>query len=262
MFRKTQHNRIFQDLVGQIQEAILDGRLQPGDKLPSQRELVAMFQTSRASIREALRVLEQKGLIEVKLGVSGGAVVRNAGTGPITESLKLLLQQKQVSVEHLVEFRECIEGDIAACAARRAETAAIQQLEAILAQAKACLEETNALPHDFIRADIHLHTALAEISGNPIFLAVTKMVHETILGLYDRFTLQDRDILEENFRDLCALVAAVKKGQAEKARRLALNHVRRFKQHLQTPLPKAAEPAPTADQRLQAGGATIRPPQG
>ena len=93
MFRKTPHNRIFQDLVGQIQEAILDGRLQPGDKLPSQRELVAMFQTSRASIREALRVLEQKGLIEVKLGVSGGAVVRNAGTGPITESLKLLLQQ-------------------------------------------------------------------------------------------------------------------------------------------------------------------------
>lgn len=234
MFRKTQHNRIYQDLVGQIQEAILDGRLQPGDKLPSQRELVAMFQTSRASIREALRVLEQKGLIEVKLGVSGGAVVKTADTEPVTESLKLLLQQQQVSLAHLAEFRESIEGDIAACATSRAGAAEIQRLEDILAQAKACLERADALPHDFIRRDIRLHIALAEISGNPIFLAVTKMMHETILGLYDRFTLRDRDVLEENYRDLCALVAAVKQGQPDKARRLALNHVRRFNRHLQT----------------------------
>jgi DNA-binding FadR family transcriptional regulator len=233
MFRKTQHNRIYQDLVGQIQEAILDGRLQPGDKLPSQRELVAMFETSRASIREALRVLEQKGLIEIKLGVSGGAVVKNADTEPVTESLKLLLQQQRVSLAHLAEFRESIEGDIAACAAARAGAAEIRRMDDILAQASACLEQADARPRDFIRADIRLHIALAEISGNPIFVAVIKMVHETILGLYDRFTLRDRDVLEENYQDLCALVAAVKKGQSDKARRLALNHVRRFNRHLQ-----------------------------
>ena len=51
-----------------------------------------MFQTSRASLREALRVLEQKGLIEVKLGVSGGAVVKDVSTEPMTESLALLIQ--------------------------------------------------------------------------------------------------------------------------------------------------------------------------
>jgi len=251
MFRKTRHNRIFQDLVGQIQEAILDGRLQPGDKLPSQRELVAMFQTSRASIREALRVLEQKGLIEVKLGVSGGAVVRNANTESITESLKLLLQQQQVSLEHLAEFRESIEGDIAACAAHRVGTAERQRLEAILAQAGACLEEGDALPYDFIRTDIRLHIALAEISGNPIFLAVTKMVHETILGLYDRFTLRRHDVLEENYHDLCHLVDAVKKGQPEQARRLALQHVRRFNRHLQTAAKTSTESVSPADQPLQ-----------
>ena len=111
MFRKTQHNRVFQDLVDQIQEAIVDGRLKPGDKLPPQRELVDMFQTSRASIREALRVLEQKGLIEVKLGVSGGAVIKAAGTDSITDGLTLLLQQQHVSPDHLAEFRESIEGD-------------------------------------------------------------------------------------------------------------------------------------------------------
>lgn len=237
MFRKTQHNRIFQDLVEQIQSAILEGRLKPGDKLPSQRELMAMFQTSRASIREALRVLEQKGLIEVKLGVSGGAVIRNPDTEPITDSLKLLLQQKQVSVDHLAEFRETIEGDVAAAAAHRAQAADIERLETILAQAEACLRDADATPYDFIRMDIRLHIALAEISGNPIFVAVTRMVHETILGFCDRFTFRRRETLEENHRDLCGLVAAVKSHRAEDARSLALSHVKRFCRHMQTGSP-------------------------
>jgi GntR family transcriptional regulator, transcriptional repressor for pyruvate dehydrogenase complex len=232
MFRKTQHNRIFQDLVDQIQAAILDGRLQPGDKLPSQRNLVDMFQTSRASIREALRVLEQKGLIEVKLGVSGGAVIKMAGTESITQDLTLLMQQQRVSFDHLAEFRESIEGDVAALAARRAAPSDIQRLEDILTEAEACLREDEGTPYDFIRMDIRLHIALAEIAGNPVFVAVMKMVHETILGFYDRFTFRRRVVLEENFHDLCSIVAAIKAGQAEKARDLALGHVRRFNRHM------------------------------
>ena len=72
MFRAAKQSRIFQDIVDQIQEAILDGRFKAGDMLPSERELKEMFQTSRGTLREALRVLEQKGLIEIKLGVGGG----------------------------------------------------------------------------------------------------------------------------------------------------------------------------------------------
>ncbi len=72
MFQKAKQNRIFQDVVDQIQEAILQGRLKAGNKLPSERELQEIFQTSRGTLREALRVLEQKGLITIKTGVSGG----------------------------------------------------------------------------------------------------------------------------------------------------------------------------------------------
>jgi GntR family transcriptional repressor for pyruvate dehydrogenase complex len=250
MFRKTPHQRVFQDLVEQIQDAILDGRLKPGEKLPSQRELVDAFQTSRASIREALRVLEQKGLIEVKLGVSGGAVVKTAGTEPITESLKLLLQQKQVSLEHLAQFRESIEGDVAAAAARRAATADIAHLENILNQAAICLKAHDPVPYDFIRMDIRLHIALAEISGNPIFVAVMRMVHETLLGLFDRFTFRRRDVLEENLRDLQALVAAVKSGRPEDARQLAIDHVLRFQQHMQSAPQKTEEQGPMKGPQL------------
>jgi DNA-binding transcriptional regulator YhcF (GntR family) len=61
LFRVAKQNRIFQDVVEQIQEAIIDGHLKVGDRLPAERELKAMLQTSRSTLREALRVLEQKG---------------------------------------------------------------------------------------------------------------------------------------------------------------------------------------------------------
>ncbi len=233
MFKKTSHSRVFQDLVDQIQSAIMDGRLKPGDKLPPQRTLMEMFQTSRASIREALRVLEQKGLITVKLGVQGGAVVTKTNIDPVTEVLTLLMHQNQVSLDHLEEFRLCVEGDVTALAARAARPADIAHLQRILVRAGNCLQATPPDAKAFIQVDIELHIALAEITENPVFVAVVKMVHETILGYCDRFTFRRQAALEENYRDLCAVVAAVEKGDAETARRLAREHVRRFNRHIQ-----------------------------
>jgi DNA-binding FadR family transcriptional regulator len=233
MFKKTSHNRVFQDLVDQIQNAIIDGRLKPGDKLPPQRTLMEMFQTSRASIREALRVLEQKGLITVKLGVQGGAVVTTTNIDPVTEVLTLLMYQNQVSLDHLEEFRLCVEGDVTALAARTARSEDIARLRRILTRAQGRLQRTRPDNRAFIQVDIELHIALAEITANPVFVAVVKMVHETILGYYDRFTLRHQTVLEENYRDLCLIVAAVEKGDPQTARRLAREHVRRFSRHLQ-----------------------------
>lgn len=250
--------------MDQIQSAIVDGRLKPGDRLPSQRELVDQFQTSRASIREALRVLEHKGLIEIKLGVSGGAVVKAAGTKPITEVLTLLLQQKQVSLDHLAEFRLSIEGDVAALAAERATADDIDRLEAILQEAQAALGQSDSIPYDFIRMDIRMHIALAEISDNPVFVAVMRMVHETILGFYDRFTYRRREVMEENYADLRQLVAAVKAGHRDKARRAALRHVQRFNRHLRedTAQEAAAEPSATGILARQTAPRTVNQRKG
>ena len=106
MFKKTTQQRIFEDLVAQIEGAILDGRLKTGDRLPAQRDLVDMFQTSRGPLREALRVLEQKGLLEIKRGVRGGAVVKQPGMAPVAESLGLLVRHREITLAELSEFRE------------------------------------------------------------------------------------------------------------------------------------------------------------
>jgi GntR family transcriptional repressor for pyruvate dehydrogenase complex len=232
LFQKTTPSRIYQDVVDQIQGAILDGRFKPGDKLPPQRALMAMFQTSRASIREALRVLEQKGLLAIKLGVSGGAVVQTVDTAPVTDVLTLLMRQQQVSVDHLAEFRLSVEGDVAALAAERANEADLARLRDMLRQAERHLKAWPARLPEFMQIDIRLHVALAEIAGNPVFVAVLRMVHETLLGLYERFMVHRREILEENYRDLCALVEAVSGGDGGEARRLARQHVTRFQAHI------------------------------
>jgi len=114
MFQAAKQTKVFQDVVEQIQEAIFDGRLETGQTLPAERELKGIFNISRGTLREALRVLEQKGLIEIKLGVGGGSIVKAVDIEQISESLGLLIRSQKVSLNHLAQFREDVESTIAA----------------------------------------------------------------------------------------------------------------------------------------------------
>lgn len=232
MFRAARQSRIFQDVVEQIQEAIIDGRLSAGDKLPAERELKEMLQTSRSTLREALRVLEQKGLIEIKLGTGGGAVVTSVTSDKVTESLDLLIRSQKVSLNHLAEFRESIEGDVVALAARRITTEDKRKLRHLLEQARDCVERGTDSLDEFLRVDRELHLLMAQITRNPVYVSILKTVHDNINRYYERFlTMEDRE-MSENYTDLCEIVEAVKKGQSEKARNLAQSHVWRFTRYM------------------------------
>ena len=231
-FKKPKTNRIYQHVVDQIQSAILDGSLKYGDMLPPEMKLKDMFETSRGTIREALRVLEQKGLIDIKIGVGGGAVVKSVGTDKIVESLDLLIQTQKVTYDHLAEFREGVEGLVAGLAAERAQKADIERMHKIIDCAGDVLHAEGLDSEAFVRLDMELHIALAEIAGNPIYLANLRMVHERILNAYEQFSLSRKPVLEENYRDLCRIVEAIEKGNAEQSRALAQNHVRRFNRYM------------------------------
>jgi len=232
MFQKSNQHRVFQDLVNQIEGAILDGRLKVGDKLPPQRELVEMFQTSRASLREALRVLEQKGLIDIKLGVSGGAVIKAVDTEPVTESLALLIQHQKVSLEELAEFREGVEGNVAALAAERATPAEIVKLKDLLENARECVRTGVAAWEEFCEVDNAIHVAIAAASGNSVYGFVLRMVHGNIQKYYEAHPLKDEWILKENYDDLCEIVQALEKKQATAVKSLVQGHVRRFNRYM------------------------------
>ncbi len=230
LFRTARQNRIFQDVVDQIQDAILDGRLRAGDKLPAERELKDLLKTSRSTLREALRVLEHKGLIEIKLGVGGGAMVKSVSSDQVTESLGLLIRSQKVSLNHLAEFREGLEGDVVATASKRARKSDIAMLNELLARAKACVERADMAK--FLLADKDVHLAFAEITENPLYISILKMIHENINRYYERFLPMKEPEMAENYRDLEDIVHAIESGDAELSRRLVRSHVRRFNDYM------------------------------
>lgn len=232
MFQTAKQTKIFQDVVEQIQEAILDGRLKTGDTLPAERVLKQMFNISRGTLREALRVLEQKGLIEIKLGVGGGSVVKSVDTDQISESLGLLIRSQKVSLNHLAEFREDVEGIVAANAARTSTPEHIQDLKNLLDDARKCVAQGSSRRNQFIEIDKQIHLNLAEIAGNPIYTSILHSIHDNIHRYYDRFLSMEARELEENYQDLCNIVRAVESRNAEEARRLAQEHVQRFNRYM------------------------------
>jgi DNA-binding FadR family transcriptional regulator len=255
MFQTAKPTKVFQEVVSQIEEAILTGRVETGQTLPSERELKTMFQISRGTLREALRVLEQKGLIEIRLGVGGGSVVRAVDAGRVSESLGLLIRSQKVSLSHLAEFREGLEGSIAAQAAERRSLSDIRKLKDLLALAGGCVKASQRRRGEFLEVDKQIHMAIAATTQNPIYQSVLASVHDNIHRYYDRFLSMDDREIQENYQDLCLLVAAIETGNVRSARRLAREHVRRFNGYMQRrarkeqasrpPYSESNEPAPT-----------------
>jgi GntR family transcriptional regulator, transcriptional repressor for pyruvate dehydrogenase complex len=228
MFKKPVTSRIYQNLVEQIQDAILSGKLKPGDKLPAQRKLQEIFHTSRASIREALRVLEEKGLIEIKLGVSGGAIVKSANIEYVSESLSLLIKQQQIPIRHLMEFREEVEGGAVALAAKRATRDDINNLKGILLEAKKLLEKGIKKLVEFDEVDQKYHIETAKISRNVMFLSIQKMIHSNIHYYFKSLPREDISMMQQNYEDLVAITNAIEQNHATAARGLAQLHIQRY----------------------------------
>lgn len=168
MFRPVQNASISEKIARQIKSAILSGRLKPGDKLPSERELVARFRVSRVSVREALHSLDTGGLVVVRKGTRGGHFVADPSSRPVTESLKNQLRLGLETLEYLTEARVLLEPEIARLAARRATAADLAALEALVNEGEA-LVSARRLPR---RYDMGFHRLMAQATHNPV-LALT-----------------------------------------------------------------------------------------
>ena len=232
-FRAAKQNRIFEDVVDQIQEAIIQGHLKVGDRLPAERELKAMLQTSRSTLREALRVLEQKGLIEIKLGQGGGAVVKALSSDLVAESLDLLIRSQKVSIRHISEFRERVESDVVTLATPRMTDSDKDTLHKLLEDARQCVTRgTEAIP-EFLTADQRIHLHCAKITGNPIYIFIQKTIHGNIRRYFEDLLMMDPPEMRENMKDLEMLVAAMEEGDAQAAGEIAQSHVSRFSSYME-----------------------------
>lgn len=233
LFHKAKQNRIYQDVVEQIQTVILEGQVAPGEKLPPERELCELFQTSRGTLREALRILEQKSLIEIRLGISGGAYVKDANAELMAENLAMLIRSHNISLEHLAEFREGVEGTVTALAAQRSTASDNKKLAKLIDEAAWMREQGMAGWNSFVQIDEKIHTEIACIAGNPLYTFVLLSIHDNIHRYYDKFLTVGEIEMDENFQDLQLIVEAIAGQDAPKAQQLAVQHVRRFSRYME-----------------------------
>ncbi|MBI9080437.1 MAG: FadR family transcriptional regulator [Pseudodesulfovibrio sp.] len=169
MFFPVQAGRASEDVALQIEAAIMDGRLSPGERLPSEREMQSQFGTGRGVIRETIKILKQKGLLEVKKGAKGGAYIRRLDVNNISESLALFLKQHPVEPEKLIEFRETLDRTMTQLAIAHADQT---EKESLLKEAIRLEEMLRENEPDFIASselDRQLNIMLARMARNPLF---------------------------------------------------------------------------------------------
>lgn len=167
MYVPIERARVFEQIVAQIEQRILTGELRHGDYLGSERELAEQFRASRTAVREALKTLAQRGLVDMRPG--RGTLVIDGTSQAVRHSLHLMMRiGSRHTPAHLTEVREMLEPDIAALAAQRAQDAHIAQMRAAIDTMERTLDDADA----FIAADNEFHRALARGSGNPLILAL------------------------------------------------------------------------------------------
>lgn len=226
--QKINHKRAYQLVAEQLEEAIVSGIIQPGEKLPPEREMVTDLSTSRRSLREAIRVLEQKGLIETKVGVKGGSFVKVPTTDSISETLALLIRWKKVPVNEVAEFRLDLEGTIARRAAQRADESDIQRLKAIVSKAEAVLADPNADFQDYKKVDFEYHLALAKAAHNQLYTSVLRIVHDNMVQYFEKHVEYHMGRFRDHYEEMVQMVEAVQNRDGDTASSLATRHIQDF----------------------------------
>ena len=174
MYKIVRTSRLYEQIVQQVEESVHKGALKTGDKLPAEREMAEQFGVSRTAVREAVKALREKGLVEAYPG--RGTFIMDASPNPMRLSLDRMMKTGQgEGSTYLAEFREMMEPEIAAMAAARAE---VEDLAA-MRESVAVMDGAKADPEAFIEADLDFHLALAEAAANPITLSLI----DSIVGL-------------------------------------------------------------------------------
>ena len=217
--------RTFEEVVARIREQIAAGLLRVGDKLPAERDLASRFGVSRNTVREALRALENAGLVQLKKGAAGGAFIAGA-RGAVSVAFGDLFRLGTIRPADLTEARIVIGTEVARLACQRRDDADMVALEDNVRRTRDASEKGDLVRR--ANTNMEFHTLLARAARNPVLLFVTeallditrKYVH-ALGAMPNRFALESRD------RMLVHLRARDSEAAAQEMRRY-LQETQRF----------------------------------
>ena len=216
-FKPIKQEKISTKIVEQIKALIKEGDLKPGDALPPERELVKVFNVSRASLREALNTLTGMGFLE--MSQKQRTIVKSLASGRMTEPLHLLIKDDIQTVFEMIEVRKAIETWNAYHAAKRAREDDIARLENSIKSMQTKIEQRISVVDD----DADFHLAMAEATHNKIqthlMFSIYDLLKESLGGYYELIDMQDV------YAQHCMVVEAVKKRDPDLAGRRMREHL-------------------------------------
>jgi GntR family transcriptional regulator, transcriptional repressor for pyruvate dehydrogenase complex len=216
-FEVVRRAKVYEEVAKQIERLILK-KLQPGDKLPSERELAELLGVSRSSIRDAIRGLELVGLVEPRQGA--GTIVREMSSESLVNPLANALKQKQELVGELLDFRKMLEPPLAARAATHASAEEMAEMEDILRRQEEKLTRGEAA----IAEDSEFHYSVALASGNSVVLKVIDILMDLLRDTRQR-SLQVEGRPQKSIAGHRKILAAIKRRDPEAAKSAMRRHI-------------------------------------
>lgn len=213
--------RVYELVVDQLKDLLVEGNYQPGDRLPTERELASTLNVSRATVREALLVLERSGLVEI---CPGRGIVVCEFDQQVNEPIIALLQREGNNVLNLLDFRKGIESEAAYLAALRNTPPREEKLR----EAYAVLERAVKKGALGAREDNNFHRVIAENTGNHLFSAVMDTIADLLKDAQGKTRAETmrrpggpETVLQEHKDVLDAII----NGDAERAREAMRRHL-------------------------------------
>lgn len=215
--------RISELIVHQIRELIVAGRLSPGDRLPSERELAEQFQVSRVTVRDALRILEAQGLLEIRVGASGGAFVTTPTAAVVGEGITTMLLMSAIQPPQIAEARLLMELGIVMLATQRANADDIAALHEVCRRAEEALAN-----HDYdVKLSAEFHSCLAAATHN----GALQLMTESFRGPLSMAAARAREPADEahaaSVAEHVEIVAAIEGRDLPRAQRAMTAHLLR-----------------------------------
>lgn len=215
--------RISELIVDQVRSLIHEGKLTPGDRLPPEREMCERFGVSRVTVREALRVLEAGGLVEIRVGAHGGAFVTQPTGDRVGASIVDLLTLSSVTASDVTEVRMVLEVGIIPLLCAQATEADIAALEDICDRQE---EALGGADYD-VALSAEFHSRLAAATHNTAFEMLIQSFHGPLLMSLTKAKKTAPEMGRRGLKEHRALIAAIQADDAEAGSRIMRDHLTR-----------------------------------
>jgi GntR family transcriptional regulator, transcriptional repressor for pyruvate dehydrogenase complex len=203
-------------VADQIRQQIVEGVLVEGQRLPPEDDLTVQFGVARTTMREALRVLESQGLLEIRRGRGGGPVVTHPDLDPISRALAVALQLQGTTVADLDAARQMIEPEIAGQLARMHDAIDLSALGAAVDGAAKAADDTDRLA--FALAAVEVHEVLVESAGNTTLATLTRLLQGMLRSYYaSGLDAVDPELMQRAVRGYRKLIRLIEAGDAAAA---------------------------------------------